>query len=354
MKIDELLKLAVAKGASDIHLAAGTPVFMRVDGALLPLEDSPLTAEASKELCYSILTEQQKKKFESLKELDFSYGISGVGRFRGNCYFQRGSVGATFRIISDKIPDFEQLGLPAETIKKLCAMPHGLVLVTGSTGSGKSTTLASMVNYINETRKCHIVTIEDPIEHLFKRKQSYIRQREVGSDTLSYDQALIHSLRQDPDVLLIGEIRDLESVSSTLRLAELGRLAFSTLHCGEAGEVINRVIDIFPANHQQQIRVQLSLTLMGVIAQQLLPRAGSQGRVLAAEVMIVTPAIRNLIREGKPQEIASHIQMGGQYGMTTMNNSLRKLCRENKITQETALNASANPKELKELLAKDY
>lgn len=354
MKINDLLQLAAEKGASDIHIAAGTPVFLRIDGELSQLETSSLSPESSKELCYSILTEAQKNKLESLKELDFSHGISGVGRFRGNYYYQRGSVGATFRIISDKIPDFGGLGLPVETMQKLCSMPHGLVLVTGSTGSGKSTTLASMVNHINETRKCHIVTIEDPIEYLFKRKQSYIRQREVGSDTLSYDQALIHSLRQDPDVLLIGEIRDLESVTSTLRLAELGRMAFSTLHCGEAGEAVNRIVDIFPANHQQQIRVQLSLTLMGVIAQRLLPRAGGPGRVLAAEVMIVTPAIRNLIREGKPHEIASHIQMGRQYGMRTMNHSLLDLWREKEITQETALNASTNRKELKELMDKEH
>ena len=323
---------------------------LRIDGELVLLETPALTQSACRELCYSILNDEQKARFENVKELDFSYGISGVGRFRVNYYYQRSSVSAAFRLIPTEIPDFEQLGLPASVLKKFCSLSRGFVLASGATGSGKSTTLAAMINYINEYRKCHIITIEDPIEYLFRHRKSIVNQRELGGDTLSFSEALKHTLREDPDVVLVGEIRDLETVSSALKLAETGHLVLSTLHCGEAIESINRIIDIFPTNQQQQTRVQLSLTLSGVIAQQLIPRAGGQGRVLATEVMVVTPAIRNLIREGKPQEIISHMQMGMNLEMETMNRSLLRLYRKKEITCLTAINASSNPKELEELL----
>ncbi len=350
MKIDDLLMLAVEKKASDLHLTAGAPPVLRIDGELVMQEMPALTTETCKELCYSLLNESQKERFENSKELDFSYGISGVGRFRINLYYQRGSVSAAFRLIPTQIPSFEDLGLPVSTLKKFCSLPRGFILVTGATGSGKSTTLAAMVDYISEHYNYHIISIEDPIEYLFKHKKSVVNQRELGGDTLSFAEALKRALREDPDVVLVGEMRDLETVSSALKIAETGHLVLSTLHCGETVESINRIVDIFPPGQQQQIKVQLSLTLHGVIAQQLLPRANGKGRVLATEVMVVNPAIRNLIREGKPQEIYSHIQMGTELGSETMNRCLLRLYRRGEITLETALNASPNPGELQDLI----
>ena len=344
--INQLLVLAVENRSSDLHLSAGIPPCLRIDGELVLLETPPLSAESCRELCYYILNEAQKTRFENFKELDFAHEISGLGRFRVNYYYQRSSVSAAFRLIPTKIPTFEQLGLPVRVMQKLCSLSRGFVLVTGSTGSGKSTTLAAMVNYINEHRRSHIITVEDPIEYLFKHKKSVVSQRELGGDTLSFGEALKRTLREDPDVILVGEMRDLETVSSALKLAETGHLTLSTLHCGEAVEAINRIIDVFPTGQQQQTIVQLSLTLYGVIAQQLLPKTGGQGRMLASEVMLVTPAIKNMIRENKPQEIVSHLQMGRELGMETMNHSLLKLYHRNEIALETAIEASPNPKEL--------
>ncbi|MFA5393184.1 MAG: type IV pilus twitching motility protein PilT [Candidatus Ratteibacteria bacterium] len=350
MKINELLTLAAEKNASDLHLSPNIAPCLRVDGELVFTETTALNAESCKDLCYSILTEEQKTRFENFKELDFSYGIPGVGRFRVNYYYQRGSISGAFRLILTETPNFQELGLPIPVMQKFCSLSRGFILATGATGSGKSTTLAAMINQINENRKCHIITVEDPIEYLFKHKKSIVNQRELGGDTLSFSEALKHMLREDPDVVLVGEMRDLETVSSALKLAETGHLVLSTLHCGEAVESINRIIDIFPTNQQQQTRVQLSLTLYGVISQQLLPRMDGKGRVLATEVMVVTPAIRNLIRENKPQEIVSHLQMGLNLGMETMNRSLLRLYRKKEISLETAINASSNPKELEELI----
>jgi len=350
--IDTLLKLTVEKGASDLHLSAGTPPCLRIDGELQFCDLPPLTAELCHELCYSLLEHEQKRRFETFKELDFSHGVSGLGRFRVNYYYQRGSIGAAFRPILTEVPGFDVLGLPQAAVRKLASMPKGFVLVVGPTGSGKSTTLASMINYINHTQRSHIITIEDPIEYLFRHHTSVIHQREMGGDTLSFAESLKHVLRQDPDVVLVGEMRDLETVVAALNIAETGHLVFSTLHCGEAVEAISRVIDIFPIGQQQQVKVQLSLTLSGVIAQQLLPRASGKGRVLATEVMLVNTAIKNLIREGRPQEIYSHLQMGSKHGMSTMNQSLYRLYRQKEISLETALNASSNQKELETLIAR--
>ncbi len=350
MKIEELLALTVKRGASDLHLSVGIPPYLRIDGELVSTDLPHLTPENCKELSYSLLDEEQRSKFEKFKELDFSYGISGLSRFRVNLYWQRDSVSAAFRPILMEIPTFEELGLPIEVMKKFASLPRGFILATGPTGSGKSTTLASLIDYIDEHQRRHIISVEDPIEYLFKHKKSVVNQREVGGDTLSFAKGLRHILREDPDVVFIGEMRDLETVSSALNIAETGHLVLSTLHCGEATEVVNRVVDIFPSTQQQQVKVQLSLTLSGVIVQQLLPRKDREGRVLATEVMMVTPAIRNLIREGKPQEIYSHIQMGTKLGMKTMNSSLLDLYKKKEISLETALNRSLNPKELENLI----
>ena len=350
MKIEELLRLTIEKEASDLHLSVGIPPSLRIDGNLVFTGLPSLTQKICKELCYSLLSEEQKNRFEKSKELDFSYGIPGLGRFRVNLSYQRDSVGAAFRPISGEIPDFKELGLPIEIMEKFSSLHRGFILVTGPTGDGKSTTLASMVKYISEHRRCHIVSIEDPIEYLFEHKKSIINQRELGGDTLSFAGALKHVLRQDPDVVLVGEMRDLETVASALTVAETGHLVLSTLHCGEAVESINRIIDIFPANQQRQVKVQLSLTLSGVIAQQLLPQASGKGRVLATEIMIINPAIRNLIRENRPGEIYSQIQTGTKIGMKTMNQSLLELYRNKEITLETAINRSPNPEELERLI----
>ena len=350
MSIKEFLKETVERKASDLHISAGVPPCFRIDGNLVPVELPALSPETSKALCYSILNEEQKKHFEKFKEIDFSYGISGISRFRVNLYWQRGSVAGAFRPIPFQIPSFEELYLPIDIMKKFSSFTHGSVFVTGPTGSGKSTTVAALINYINETKHYHIISVEDPIEYLFKHKKSIIHQREIEEDTTSFAEALRHILREDPDMVFIGEMRDMETVKSALNIAETGHLVFSTLHTGEAVEVINRIIDIFPPGQQQQIRIQLSLTLSGVMCQQLLPKAGGKGRVLATEVMIMTPAIKNLIRENKPHEIYSHILLGKKYGMNTMNQFLVKLYREKVITFETAVERSAKPGELIKLI----
>ena len=333
--LDDLLRDACEKGSSDLHLTVGLPPVVRVDGALQHLPYSPLSPNETQRLIYDILTADQVQWFEKTRELDFSYGISAVGRFRVNVYRQRGSVGAALRSIPDQIPSFEELGLPA-TLRDLTRKHSGLVLVTGPTGSGKSTTIACMIDAINCERPVHIMTIEDPIEYLHRHKRAMINQRELNTDTDSYENALRAVLREDPDVILIGEMRDLETIAAALTLSETGHLVFGTLHTRNAPQTIDRVIDVFPPHQQDQIKVQLSNSLEAVVAQQLCPRMGG-GRVAAVEIMIATSAIRNLIREGKTYQIYSALETGAQFGMQTMDKVLADLYRTGKITHEEAM-----------------
>src|SRR3990172_6685905 len=309
IELQKLLETVMEKKASDLHVTTGAPPQFRIDGRLVNFDPTVLTAADTKRLCYSILTDAQRHKFEEDNELDFSFGIKGLSRFRGNIYMQRGAMAGAFRAISFDIMSFAELGVPpiaGELIKK----PKGLVLVTGPTGTGKSTTLAAMIDKINNERNSHIITIEDPIEYLHRHKKCIVNQREVNSDTKSFGAALRHILRQDPDIILIGEMRDLETIEAALLTAETGHLTFATLHTNSCVETINRIIDVFPPHQQQQIRTQLSFVLEGVLAQQLIPRAGGKGRVLAMEVMIPNAAIRNLIRENKIQQIYSQMHVG--------------------------------------------
>lgn len=351
LSIENLLFLMHEKKASDLHLTSGLPPMLRVDGNLVQTTYGKLTPELCQKLVYSVLTDEQKQKFESTNELDLSFGIKDLGRIRMNVFRQRGSIAAALRSIPTKPPSFEELLLP-KIVNDLINLPKGLVLVTGPTGSGKTTTLASMIDQINEHRSGHIITIEDPIEYVFQHKNCMINQREVGSDTQSFASALKYVLREDPDVILIGEMRDLETISAALTIAETGHLVFATLHTTDAASTVNRIIDIFPAHQQQQVRVQLSFVLQAVISQQLLLRATGKGRILAAEVLVVTSAIRNLIREGKPEQIFTHIQTGAKYGMQTMNQALCELYTKKLITLEEAMSSSTDPEELKKLLQK--
>jgi twitching motility protein PilT len=349
-KIDEILKYAVEKKASDIHILAKLPPFMRINEKLTPTPFSSLSNEECKQIIYEILREEQIKTFERTKELDFSYGIEGTGRFRINLHYQRGTIGISIRPIKDIIPNFEELGLPSDVIKKMLSFPFGLILICGPTGSGKSTTLASMVDYLNENYPLHIITIEDPIEYLFKHKKAIVEQRELGTDTDSFSEALKRVLRQDPDVVLIGEMRDKETIESALRIAETGHLVLTTLHTGEVVQAMGRIVNSFPGEQQPTIKTQLSLVLIGVIVQQLIPRLDKKGRVLATEIMIITPAIRSLIREGNFAQIYSQIQTGGEIGMRTMNSSLAYLYKNGLISKEEAFARSPNLKELKGLI----
>ncbi|MDD5450032.1 MAG: type IV pilus twitching motility protein PilT [Candidatus Omnitrophica bacterium] len=351
-KIDQLLKLVAEKSGSDLHIGADSPPLIRVDEKLEKSGIQPLSKETARELAYSMLTPDQVKKFEKNKELDFSFELADIGRFRVNVFYQRGSVGCSIRLIPFTIMNFEECGLPVETTKSLCKRPKGLVLVTGATGSGKSTTLAAMVDYINNERPCHIVTIEDPIEFVHKNKMALIDQREVYEDTHSFSEALKHVLRQDPDVILIGEMRDLETIETALICAETGHLVFATLHTSDSVQTINRVIDVFPAYQQQQIRTQLSFVLIGIISQQLIPKATGRGRVLATEVLISNPAVKSLIRESKAHQIYSVIQTGQKEGMFTMNQSLYDLCREGRISYDDAFGRTLDPDDLSRLLKK--
>lgn len=353
LSIENLLFLMHEKNASDLHITSGVPPMLRIDGKLVPTLYDKLTPETCQKLVYSVLTEKQKQQFESTNELDISFGIKDIGRIRMNVYRQRGSIAAALRAIPSNPYTFEELGLP-KIVYNLMNLPKGLILITGPTGSGKTTTLASMINYINEYRNAHIITIEDPIEYVFPHRNCIINQREVGTDTESFSTALKYVLREDPDIILIGEMRDLETISSALNIAETGHLVFATLHTTDASSTVNRIIDVFPPHQQQQVRVQLSFVLQAVISQQLLLKATGKGRVLSAEVMIVTPAIRNLIREGKPEQIFSHIQTGSKYGMQTMNQSLAELYRKKLISLETAITSSSDPEELKKLLQVNY
>src|SRR5918999_1792850 len=347
--LPELLKTLVEAGGSDLHITTQTPPQIRVHGHLQRVEGPHLTPAETKQLAYSVLTDAQKKRFEENLELDFSFGIKGVARFRCNMFNQRGAVGAVYRVIPEKIRTFQELGLPP-VIATLAERPRGLVLVTGPTGSGKSTTLAAMLDKINHERHDHILTIEDPLEFVHQHKNCLVNQREVHSDTQSFSNALRAALREDPDIVLIGEMRDLETVESALRIAETGHLTFGTLHTNSAAQTINRIIDIFPAHQQSQIRTQLSLVLEGIVCQALLPKIGG-GRVVALEIMIPTPAIRNLIREDKVHQIYSAMQTGQEkVGMQTMNQSLATLYMKKMITLESAIQASSNREELQELI----
>lgn len=351
LSMGELLKIMVERKASDLHLAVGSPPSARIDGKLNPFEEyGILQNESLKEILYKILTEEQIKKFEETRELDFSYSMPGISRFRGNMLFQRGTIGAVFRAIPSRPLTLEELNLPP-VVKELCERPRGLILVTGPTGSGKSTTLASMIDYINKNRPEHIVTIEDPIEFLHKSQKSIIRQRELGSDTLSFGEALKHVLRQDPDVILVGEMRDLETISLAVTAAETGHLVFGTLHTTTASSTIDRIIDVFPSHQQQQIRMQLSNTLEGVLCQTLVPKKDGKGRVCAMEILIGVAGVRNLIREGKTHQIINMLQSGAQVGMQSLNTSLQKIFKQGLISKEDALAKSSQPDELQRLIS---
>ena len=337
VSMEDLLTTMVQRGGSDLHLSVGSPPKIRIDGSLVDTEYEPLSPETTKKLIYSVLGPDQVAKFEKNLELDFSFGVANMGRFRTNAFIQRGTMAAVLRVIPYEVYDFEAIGLPRKVCETICNMPRGLVLCTGTTGSGKSTTLASMVNYINETRQEHIVTIEDPIEFLHRNKNCLVNQREVGGDTHGFGKALKSVLRQDPDVVLVGEMRDLETIEAALTLAETGHLTFATLHTSDVTQTVNRIVDVFPAHQQQQIRTMRSYTLQAVVCQQLVPKATGKGRALAAEVLMVNPAIRALIRDNKAHQIMSIIQTGGALGMRTMNQSLFELYRAGTITYEAAI-----------------
>lgn len=347
--LHDLLKILVEGGGSDLHITTNTPPQIRVDGQLKPLDFPALNAVETKQLCYSVLTDSQKHKFEEENELDLSFGVKGLSRFRGNIFVQRGAVAGVFRVIPYKILTFEELGLPP-VVKDLAEKPRGLILVTGPTGSGKSTTLASIIDFINVNRHDHIVTIEDPIEYLHPHKGCLVNQREVGADTKGFKNALKYVLRQDPDVVLVGELRDLETIEAALTLSETGHLCLATLHTNSCAQTINRIVDVFPPYQQPQIRAQLSFVMEGVISQTLIPKVGG-GRVMAMEIMVPNPAIRNLIREDKVHQIYSQMQVGQEkYGMMTMNQSLYSLYTRRLITLDDAMGRSSDPDELKQMI----
>jgi len=351
MDLADLLKYAVEYGASDLHLTASRPPMVRINGKLIPSAfETELGPDDTKALIYSILADDQKAKFEEDHELDFSIGIPGVSRFRVNVFMQRGCVSGVFRTIGENIPTCEELGLN-DTIQQLALLPRGLVCVTGPTGSGKSTTLAAMINLVNQQKDGHIITIEDPIEFLHPHLRSTINQRELGSDTFSFPRALKAVLREDPNVILVGEMRDLETIAAALTLAETGHLVLSTLHTQDAAQTVDRIIDVFPHYQQEQIRVMLASTLKGVVSQVLLPKMDGQGRVAAREIMVVTPGISAIIREAKTHQIYSAIQTGANHGMCTMEKSLAELYQAGLITEEDAVTKANHPQELRPLMA---
>jgi twitching motility protein PilT len=351
VEIEQLLRMIVDRGASDLHLTVGIPPQLRIGGQLLNTDLEPLTPEIVEKLAYSLLTNAQIKWFEEKKELDFSCGIQELSRFRINLFYQRGSVALAARVIPFVVPTLEALGLP-DVVREYADKPNGLVLITGATGSGKSTTQAAIIDYINKRRHAHIISVEDPIEYLHKHQQSTINQRQLGSDTLSFQEALKHVFRQDPDIVVIGEMRDLETIQAALTLAETGHLIFATLHTGSATNSISRIVDVFPAHQQQQVRVQLSLVLIGVIVQQLIPNTKGEGRSLALEIMTVISGIQNLIRENQVHQIYSLIQTGRRHGMYTMNQSLCDLVSCGRITFNEALKHTLDEEELTTLLSK--
>jgi twitching motility protein PilT len=346
----EVITRMTEERASDVHLSPGFRPAIRVRGRIMPLEDyAPLTPQETRDTVYSLLNDDQRKRFESNKQLDLAYAVPGVARFRVNCFFQRGSISAAFRRIPHEIPQLNELGLPP-VLEEFTRKPRGFVLVTGPTGSGKSTSLAAMLDIINREREEHILTIEDPIEFLHRHHKCIVNQREIGADAEDFSLALKSALREDPDVILVGEMRDLETMATALTAAETGHLVFATLHTQSTAQTVDRIIDIFPAEQQAQVRMQLSIGLQGIVTQQLLPTADGQGRVVACEVLVPTPAVRNLIREGKTHQIYSAIQTSGSLGMQTMDAHLAQLVRMGKITRKLAEQRSSVPEELKRLL----
>ena len=350
VSLRELLEQMVQMGASDLHLTAGSPPVVRVDGKLQKLPYDILSADETKKVAYSMLNEKQKLKFEQNWELDFSFGIESMSRFRANVFMQRGNAAVALRQIPYKIRTFEELGLP-KIISDFAGLPRGLILVTGPTGSGKSTTLAAVIDKINRERPVHIITVEDPIEYLHRHQTALINQREVYSDTSSFASALKYALREDPDVVLVGEMRDLETIESALTISETGHLVFATLHTNSCAETINRIVDVFPTNQQEQIRIALSFSLQAVVSQTLIPKIGG-GRVLAMEIMIATPAIRAIVRDDKVHQLYSMIQSGQKYGMKTMNQSLADLYQSGKITVNDAMSFSHDRQELSETISR--
>jgi twitching motility protein PilT len=345
----DVLLQVMERNASDLHLTAGSPPMIRQHGKLHALDYPVLTPQMTREVIYSILTNDQRQRLETDWQIDFAYSIPGKARFRVNSYFQRASLSAAFRLIPSEMPKLRDLDLPA-VLQDFAKKPRGFVLVTGPTGSGKSTTLAAMLDMINDERQEHILTIEDPIEFLHRHKKCIVNQRELGADAQTFALGLKAALRQDPDVILVGEMRDLETISTALTAAETGHLVFATLHTQDTAQTVDRIVDVFPPDQQQQVRVQLSVSLQGIVTQQLLPKADGQGRVVATEVLVPTPAVRNLIREGKTHQIYSALQTGAQYGMQTMDTSLAQLVREQKITRELAEARSSTPEELRRLM----
>ncbi len=350
VSLRELLEQMVQMDASDLHLTAGSPPVVRIDGKLQRMQFDPLTSDQVKKIAYSMLNEKQRLKFEQTWELDFSFGIESMSRFRANIFMQRGNAAVALRQIPYKIKSFEELGLP-KVIAEFAKLPRGLVLVTGPTGSGKSTSLAAVIDKINKERPVHIITVEDPIEYLHRHQMAVVNQREVYSDTPSFSSALKYALREDPDVVLIGEMRDLETIEAALSISETGHLAFATLHTNSCAETINRIVDVFPSNQQEQIRIALSFTLQAVVSQTLIPKIGG-GRALAMEIMIATPAIRAIIRDDKVHQLYSMIQSGQKYGMKTMNQSLADLYHNGKISLNDAMNYCHDPQELSEMISR--
>jgi twitching motility protein PilT len=347
-----LLEEMIERDASDLHITAGEKPKMRIDGEIQSSKlEFTMTPKDTMQLAYSVLTENQKKKFEMEDELDFSFGIQNLARFRGNCFKQRGCVSMVIRQIPFSIKTFDDLNLP-DVIRKMAERPRGLVLVTGPTGSGKSTTLAAMIDKINKERKGHIITVEDPIEFIHRHQGCIVNQREVGTDTKSFQASLKYALRQDPDVILIGELRDLETIQAALTIAETGHLAFATLHTNSAAEAINRIIDVFPSHQQSQVRAQLAFVLEGIVTQSLLPKAKGRGRAMAAEILVVTPAVRALIRDDKIHQIYSTMQSGKKFGMQTMNDALYNLFMSRDVTEEECLRVSHDPNEFLRMIGK--
>jgi len=346
----ELLELMAERRASDLHLTVGSPPQLRIDGRLVRLDGEVLTPDQTKKLAYSVMNEKQRKRFEEIWELDLSFGIENLSRFRCNMFVQRGNVAIAIRQIPFRIATFEELGLP-KVVADLANLPRGLVLVTGPTGSGKSTTLAALIDRINRERYSHILTVEDPIEYLHRHQCSIVNQREVHTDTTSFGSALKYALREDPDVVLIGEMRDLETVEAALNISETGHLAFATLHTNSCAESVNRIIDVFPVNQQEQVRVTLSFVLQAIVSQQLIPKIGG-GRVVALEILMCTPAIRATIRDDKIHQIYSLIQAGQKFGMRTMNQSLAELYMAHKTTYGDAVARSSSPQELDDMIAR--
>jgi twitching motility protein PilT len=350
LSLRKLLEEMVQRKASDLHITAGVPPELRIDGRITPTAEEVMTPESTAQLAYSVMSDEQRKRFETTKELDFSFGIKGLSRFRGNVFLQRGVVSMVIRQIPFDILSLDKLGLPT-AVKDFTNKMKGLILVTGPTGSGKSTTLAAMIDRINSHRQCHIITIEDPIEYIHQHKKCIVNQRELGADTESFPAALKHVLRQDPDIILVGEMRDLETIEAALTIAETGHLVFATLHTNSSYEAVNRIVDVFPADQQRQILTQLAFSLEGVMTQQLIPRRG-KGRVMCAEVLVVTPAIRAVIREGKIHQIYSLMQVGQKYGMQTMNQALLQAVLDGHFPAEDALERSHDRVELEGMLGK--